>query len=69
MTTDATTQPTPHAPPRYRVVEDAEEPGVFEVADTATASGAWRRIETHLRREDADAAAAWWNERASGSRA
>ena len=67
--TKPTTQPIPHAPPRYRVVEDAEEPGVFEVVDTATASGAWRRIETHLRRDAADAAASWWNARVRGSRA
>lgn len=54
------------APPRYRVVEDAEERGIYEVLDTATACGAWRRIETNTRRPDAEAAAAWWNGRATG---
>lgn len=52
--------------PRYRVVEEWESPGVYEVFDTTTASGRWRRVETHTQRALADAAAAWWNARASG---
>lgn len=52
--------------PRYRVVEDASAPGAFDVMDTRTACGGWRVIEAHSGR--ADAAAAFWNARATGIR-
>jgi len=51
--------------PRYRVVEDADAPGAFDVMDTRTASGRWRRIETHCGRADAERAAEWWNNRSA----